>query len=273
VSEDVNDSRYWSVADELSTSLDGVEQVVVRIIGGEVAVTAGDKASIKVVRESGSEVNVRLHNGVLYAEQPEPHLSILDRILSTISGPRQRCRVTITAPPSCTVEVSAVSAAAVVSGFTSGTWVKTVSGDVTLRDLGTDVVVKTVSGDVEAKSIAASLWLKTVSGDVAVVEGACRRVDAKSVSGDVLLDLDLDSSGDYGISTVSGEVAVRTPEEPSMLVEATSVSGSLVSDFGLHYWSKPGRRHIRRRIGEGGPRLSVRTVSGDVRLFRDVAAA
>jgi DUF4097 and DUF4098 domain-containing protein YvlB len=264
----------WEVEDSLDIDLAEVSRVVVRIVAGDVTITAGTTPHIEVHRESGSTVDVQLRDGVLNVMQPPSEIAPLERFIKWFTeGHRHRCTVAITAPADAEISILTVSAPVVVSGFRGGTKVKTVSGDVTLGALTKHVDVKTVSGDVQAKGINAELKLKSVSGDMAVVDGACRWVDAKSVSGEVLLDLDLDPSGTYDISTVSGSVAVRTVSEPNVAVEAKSVSGHLVSDFGLEWKAGPGRRNLYDTIGDGGARLRVKTVSGDLRLLRGRAAA
>lgn len=264
----------WRVSDSLESEVQDVRRVVVRVVAGDVTVTTGESARFEVRRESGSDVDVRLIDGVLQVMQPDADTAPIERILKWLTeGRRHRCTVAITAPAGATVDVTAVSAGVVVSGFREGTRVKTVSGDVTLAALGSKVNVKTVSGDVEAKGISAELKLGSVSGDMAVVDGSCRWVDAKSVSGDVLLDLDLDPAGTYDVSTVSGGVAVRTGADPNVLVDARSVSGDLVSDFGLRWDARPGRRQVYHTVGAGGARLRVKTVSGDLRLLGGRAAA
>lgn len=266
--------QSWRVSESLETDLESVRRVVVRVVAGEVTITTGDVARIEVRRESGAEVDVRLNDGVLQVMQPDADTAPIQRLVKWLTeGSRHRCAVTITAPPEVTVDVTAVSAGVVVSGVRDGTRVKSVSGDVTLSDLGSRVDVKTVSGDVEAKGISAELKLSSVSGDMTVVDGSCRWVNAKSVSGEVLLDLDLDPSGAYDVSTVSGGVAVRTPADPNLLVDARSVSGDLVSDFGLRWETRPGRREVYSTVGTGGARLRVKTVSGDLRLVGGRAAA
>jgi hypothetical protein len=265
----------WQVGDELSTDLEDVRRVVVRTVAGEVTVTSGPRPHVDVRRESGADVHVELRDGVLVVSQPEPGLAPIDRFIKMFTeGRRHRCIVSITAPPSASVDLATVSADILASGFEDGTKVKTVSGDVTLNHLAKEVDVKTVSGDVDSKEIAGDLKVKSVSGDIAVVDGSCRFVDTKTVSGDVLLDLDLDPAGTYDITTVSGDVAVRTTSEPDVAVDATTVSGGLLSDFGLG-WSnaKPGRRHISETVGIGGARLYVKTVSGDLRVLRGREAA
>jgi hypothetical protein len=264
----------WVIADEFSTDLEEIQRVVVRIVAGEVTVTTGDTSHIDVRRESGDEVHVEFQNGTLFVSQPDPDAAPLDRFFRMISsGRRHRCTVAIVAPPSARVQVSTVSAPTVISGFDGGTDVNTVSGEITLSHLSGELDAKTVSGDIAAKGIAAGIKLKSVSGDIDVVDGSCRWVDAKSVSGDVLLDLDLDPQGTYDVTTVSGTVSLRTTAEPDLSVDATSVSGHLVSDFGLGWESRPGRKNVSETIGSGGARLWVKTVSGGIRVLSGRAAA
>lgn len=264
----------WRVADTLETDVEDVQHVSVRVVAGEVTVTAGAQPRIEVRRESGAEVHVDVRDGVLRIAQPDPDLSPLDRFIKLLTeGRRHRCTVAVTAPPGAKVDVSCVSAPVVVSGFEGGTRIKTVSGDVTLSKLGTEVDVKTVSGDIQAKNIAAELKLKSVSGDAAVVDGSCRWVDAKAVSGDVLLDLDLDPSGSYDVQTVSGDVSLRTTSEPNLSIDVKTVSGTFISDFGPVTSEGGGRRNVHHVIGNGGARLWVKTVSGDLRLVRGREAA
>jgi hypothetical protein len=264
----------WKVSDELEIDLTEVEKVVVKMVAGDLTVAAGTAPHLYVRRESGSNISVELNHGTLTIAQPELKVAPIERLWKYVTeGRRHRCTVAITAPPSATIDLTTVSADVIASGFTAGSKVKTVSGDVTLSGLQHEVDVKTVSGEVEAKAIAAGLKLKTVSGDIAVADGACRWVDAKTVSGDVLLDLDLDPQGTYDITTVSGNVGLRTTSEPNVAVDATTVSGRVVSDFGLDWDRSPGRKRLVQTIGDGGARLWVKTVSGDLRVLRGRAVA
>lgn len=264
----------WTVSNELSIDLATVDRIVVRMVAGDLTVTAGDSAHIDVRRESGADVTVELKDGTLYVSQPEPHTAPIERFVKYFTqGRRHRASIAISAAAAAGVDLATVSADVVVSGFTSGTKVKTVSGDVTLSELHREIDIKAVSGEIEAKNITGGLKLKTVSGDISVVDGTCSWVDAKAVSGDVLLDLDLDPSGTYDVTTVSGSVSVRTIAEPDLAVDASTVSGRLVSDFGLGWDGASGRRRVSHTIGSGGARLWVKTVSGDLRVLSGRAAA
>src|SRR5438552_2136435 len=110
--------------------------------------------------------------------------------------------------------------------------------------------------------------VRVVAGDVTITPGERSRVEVRRQSGgDVHVELRDD------VSTVSGDVAVRTTSEPNLHVEATSVSGRLTTDFGIGWESRPGRKHLDETIGTGGARLWVKTVSGDLRVLRGRAAA
>lgn len=264
----------WVVSDELSSDLDDVSSVVVRVVAGDVTVTSGERSHVEVRRLSGDDVHVEFRDGALHVAQPDPDSAPLERFIKMFTGSsRHRCSVAITAAPGAKISVTTVSAEVIASGFDGGCDVKTVSGEVTLSRIRNDVDAKTVSGDIQVKDVTGGLKLKTVSGDIGVVDGTCRWVDAKSVSGDVLLDLDLDPSGTYDVTTVSGDVAVRTVSEPNVSIDAKSVSGRLTTDFGISWNERPGKKQLSETIGSGGARLWVKTVSGDLRVLRGRQAA
>lgn len=274
----------WTVEDHLETELTDVREVKIRLVGGDVSVTAAPgPARLEVHALRGGPVDVHQELGSLRIFHPEWAWSGWRRLLEGLStGPEIRifgnirfpglegpqASVVLTVPPETRIDVSAVSAPVLASGLAAPAHVKTVSGRLTLKDLTDAVDAKSVSGEVEASGIGGDLKAKTVSGAITVVDGACRWLDAKTVSGDVLLDLDLDRTGVYEIVTVSGDVALRL-KDPSVLVEATSLSGDVASDFDLRWDDhRGGRKRMRGRIGDGEARLFVKTVSGDLRLFR-----
>ena len=273
----------WSVEDHLELELEDVREAIVRIVGGDVSVTAAPgPARLEVRRLGGGPVDVRHELGAMRIVQPEWAWSGWRRLLEGFrlvdvpffASPVTEASIALSVPPETRVDVRAVSASVLVSGLAAPARAITVSGTVTLNQLRDVVDVKTVSGDVAARGLGGDLKAKTLSGDVTVADGSCRWLDAKTVSGKVLLDLDLEPDGVYEIGTVSGDVALRLPPDPSLLVDASSVSGGLESDFDLRWDDhRAGRKRLRGTIGDGRARLFVKTVSGDLRLFRRREAA
>lgn len=92
--------------------------------------------------------------------------------------------------------------------------INSVSGDLTLANIGGAAKAETVSGDVTLEKVAGTLKGKTVSGDVTAL-GAAKGVYCKSVSGNVKVD---DVVGDAELYTVSGTI------------KAGSVKGSITAE-------------------------------------------
>lgn len=138
---------------------------------------------------------------------------------------------------------------------------------------GVDFYAAMVTGDVEVDDVRSDVNATSVTGDVVV--STTGSIEATSVSGD--LDLRpgrVDRSRRY--RSVSGDITMRLPADLEADVTFESLSGDLDSDFELDVEDRDDRwigSSISGTIGDGGPRLSFSTVSGDVRLLRDRARA
>jgi hypothetical protein len=160
---------------------------------------------------------------------------------------------TVRVPAGVKIDASGVSADVNVTGATAGVSANSVSGNVTLND---------VTGDIRVNS---------VSGDVKVSGASTGSIHANSVSGDVEIGIDqLSGSGDLDFSTVSGDVDITFPANLDALVQMSTVSGELRSDFPLTTQGDTDRRNrnIEARIGSGGRTLKFHSVSGNVTLRR-----
>lgn len=257
--------------DQLDLDLEGVRRLDVRIVGGEVNVSASTAAAagaarleVDVVR--GPAVDVELDDeGTLVVE----HRSVrsLSRLLNGELG--AQATVTIIVPAPTPTHVRTVSADAFVAGIEADTSVATVSGRITVTGLDGEVNLRTVSGDVEAQDVDGIVRANAVSGDVTISGGEPEEVTARTVSGDVTLDLDADT--DVDCTTVSGDVALRLPSDAGLDLDLVTVSGRLETSFpngGLDV----GKRRLRGRIGGGGRRVTVRTTSGDTVVLRRAAS-
>jgi hypothetical protein len=267
--------QQWRVEQPQSIDLEGVRRLQVRMVAGSVDVVGRTEdaesgaAQVEVTGVDGPLV-VTLENGTLtVAHERLTWGGLLDWV-----GNRQaRAVVSISVPADCPVELGVVSADAVVSGISADrTAVKSVSGDVTLDGVRSDISAQTVSGDLETRQLEGTLHFTTVSGDLTVVNGASETVKAETVSGDLTLDLDLRPGGRIDVSSVSGDVTVRMPESAGVRVEVRTMSGSLDSAFdGLSSERRPGSSNMRGQVGSGDGQLTARTVSGDVTLLRRVS--
>jgi DUF4097 and DUF4098 domain-containing protein YvlB len=125
-----------------------------------------------------------------------------------------------------------------------------VSGDVDMTGANGDVDASSVSGDIRLTGLrASSVRAHTVSGDVDV------RVDAFT------------GRGDLSFKSVSGDVTLEVPRGFDADISMSTVSGDMNSDFPVTLSNgRMSHRRIEARIGNGGRRLDVSTVSGSLRL-------
>jgi predicted DNA-binding protein with PD1-like motif len=127
---------------------------------------------------------------------------------------------------------------------------ETGSGDIRLDAKGNgDVHVHTGSGNVELRGLSGGLVAETGSGDVSVVGVQTGTWEIRAHSGNVELQLPNDAAFDLDASTSSGEVVVGRPV--TMVVQGRV---------------REARRSVNGKVGGGGPRLTVHTGSGDIRI-------
>ena len=257
----------WKIDTPTTMEFDEVTGLRVRLIGGSVAVVAGEGTStLEVSHLEGDPLQVTFQDGMLTIAHE--NLS-WEGLLKWLRPQRHAATVTVSVPRKTPAQVGVVNAAAVVSGIGSRTSVKSVSGGITLDGVTGEVDANTVSGALEAQGINGTLSFSTVSGDLTLAEGWLERLDANMVSGDVTADVDLDPLGGLNVNTVSGEVVLRLPAEADAQVNLHSVSGDVRSEFAeLRRSSAPASRSVSGSLGAGSGHVSVTTMSGRVMLLR-----
>jgi len=131
-----------------------------------------------------------------------------------------------------------------------------------------EVSASSVSGDVDITGAGGDVRASSVSGDVRLEKLRARSVHATTVSGDVVVRVDeFTGRGDLKFNTVSGDVTLEVPKGFDADLSMSSVSGKIDSDFQLVVsGSRMSRGNVDGRIGNGGRRLDLNTVSGDLRI-------
>ena len=129
--------------------------------------------------------------------------------------------------------VSTVSGEAGVIGSAMTAEVSSMSGDVSVDGVFGKLQIKSTSGDVDFAGSVEELTASSVSGDtdISVENMTLKRIDARSTSGDVEIELPEGMTGVHAeCSTVSGEVMSRVSEAGSgapVQIHAKSVSGDV----------------------------------------------
>ncbi|MFF1404890.1 DUF4097 domain-containing protein [Streptomyces sp. NPDC058294] len=261
----------WSVTEPRKLTFDNpVRELHVRLVNGTVNVVSTDEpaARLEVTEVEGPPLVVTQRDGTLTVSYEDLHwkgfLKWLDQ-----AGRRRSAVVSLAVPAGTRVEVGVVGAGAVVSGIRGPVDVKGVTGDTTLVGVSGPVRADTVSGNLEAQAVTGDLRFHSVSGDLTVVDGSGPSVRAESVTGSMIVDLDPDGPTEVGLTSVSGEIAIRLPHPADATVEANTASGTISNAFdGLRVHGQWGAHKVSGRLGAGTGRLRATTVSGSIALLR-----
>jgi hypothetical protein len=126
---------------------------------------------------------------------------------------------------------------------------RSVNGAVTITGLTGDVRAHTVNGSVRV-STSGLAEATTVNGSIEVAMG---RADW-----DDILEFE----------TVNGAIILELPDDVDTDVHASTVNGSIASDYPLTLRGRFGPKRMSGTIGRGGRELALGTVNGDIEIRR-----
>ncbi|MEW6320796.1 MAG: DUF4097 family beta strand repeat-containing protein [Acidobacteriota bacterium] len=227
-------------------------------IAGDIRVSVGGAEEIRI--ESVKRVRSRddAERASLLRDLRVEITHVADRVEVRTQYPRRsgrgvsaRVDFTVQVPAGTRVALKSISGDVSVRDVQGAVRVESISGDVEVTSTPNLALAKTVSGNVTARDIsAAALTLGAVSGDIiasgltvrtldaGTVSGNIRltglqgeRVQAKSVSGDILYEAALNRGSRYEFGTHSGNVRLVLAGDAGFELDATSFSGSIRSDF------------------------------------------
>jgi hypothetical protein len=180
------------------------------------------------------------------------------------------------------VKAEAASGSIRVDHIDRQTFLTTISGSINADNIGEDmrassssgnVIVSNIKGDVRISSLSGSTQItkpggrvdaQTASGSVEV-QGATRDIKAHSASGRVNIQGNPGSSSYWDLKTVSGLVQLGIPMDANFHLTAEAVSGQINAEVPIVI-EEQGKHSLRARVGNGGGRVEVHTISGEIRV-------
>ena len=192
----------------------------------------------------------------------------------------------ITVPAETTLRTRSGSGDQTVEGIHGNADLQTGSGDMRLAGLTGAIHLQTGSGNVRAHDISGSVRGGAGSGDIEVDERSTGDIDLHTGSGNVTVrgiqgafradagsgDITAEGkqSGAWEIRTGSGNVHVRLPSNSAFDADISTSSGTIDVDSPIEMTVQgrvqESRKTIHGKVRGGGPLLSVRTGSGDIRI-------
>jgi len=138
------------------------------------------------------------------------------------------------------------------------------SGTVTVSNIKGDVRISALSGSTQITKPGGRVEASTASGSVSV-EGATSDVKAHAASGRVNVQGNPGTSSYWDLKTASGTVQLGVPSNANFHLAADAISGEIRTDIPVVV-EEQGKHSLRARVGTGGGRIEVHTVSGEIHL-------
>ena len=163
-------------------------------------------------------------------------------------------------------EVRLRSASGSVDAFDVGDDVHatSVSGSVDVRNSKGDVHTNATSGAIRVTHPGGRVEAANTSGTVEII-GATNDVKAHAISGRVSVEGNPSTNSYWDLKTVSGSVELAVPTSANFHLTAENVSGQIRADIPIVI-EEQGKHSLRARVGNGGNRVEVHTVSGQIEV-------
>ena len=179
----------------------------------------------------------------------------------------------VAAPEGTRIFVKSISGDVSVRDILGGVTLETVSGNVRIANAGRMANGRSISGDIEVfdtkidgafeagtvsgsvrlrRMSARSLTVNSVSGSVEMEDVTAERVGAQAISGDIMFAGDLQPNGRYELTSHSGTIRLAVPASTGFQVEASSFSGSITTDFPVTMVGGQNGRRNRALRGTAG---------------------
>ena len=237
--------------------------VEITLTSNELRLRGADAPRV-VVRTRGGEA-VDDHVAI---EQTTDGIRIRDAGADFQLGPlrvstRRTADLDIEVPRTARVNVRTLSGDVDAAGIEGASQWASASGDLRLRIEGGAVAAESMSGDITVDSAARiEVSVVSVSGDVRIRAPELLGLRVSTTSGDVDVVGALAAGAEHRVNAVSGDVQLATGSE--VRLEAQTLTGDVRST--VKHRAEGGRGRRTLIVGDGHVRVSVRTMSGDVRL-------
>jgi hypothetical protein len=211
-------------------SLAGDGKVEIRNVSGDVEVTVWNRNEVKIdalktsrassmdkAKENAAKVRIEVtrENGILKVETKYPKPSIKNLSVSV--------NYKVVIPSQATINARSVSGDVTLENIGGKAAAETKSGDVTVMGARNGAKAETVSGDVYVVDIDNGAYCKTASGNIKA-KNVTGNADLNCVSGDVTADI---IKGDVEADTVSGNVKLLNISGANV-VKGKTMSGSAI---------------------------------------------
>lgn len=151
--------------------------------------------------------------------------------------------------------------------------IKSVSGDIKVSGDGTTTrsVITSMNGELEIMGVSGDVRARSVSGDVILTGQDISQLHVSSTSGDLEIVAGVAPGARVDLTTMSGDAVVQIRGDVSGEFTLKSISGDIDNCFGPEV-AEPRYgtgRSVRFTRGDGDAEVRISTMSGDIELCGD----
>lgn len=253
---------------ERSMPVDPTATITVCVMSGAIAVRGWDKNEVRVISADAGVIDFRRIDKVKEKDKekvmqtPATRVDVMVMDESDRTGKKGDCQaiadLDVQVPRGATVQVQTrdgdihiAGVAAAYAGSQNGdiaiegasklVEAGSVGGSIFLRDSAGRINLSSAGGTVHAVHVKGAsaddiFEVATVSGDVQLDHVTNPKLVVKTVNGGVAMTGALARAGQYGFTTLSGDVTLALPTDASFqIVAKLSESHNIISDFKLKY--------------------------------------
>jgi Putative adhesin len=239
--------------------------VTLCVASGTLKVRGWEKSEIHVRSIDAVQLDFRRIDKTKDTSQPATRVDVMVTEKRTPPNPRRDCQahadVEMEVPSGATVgvqtdgDIMIAGVAGAYAGSQNGdiaiervakfVEAGSVGGGISLRDSSGRVNLSSAGGGIEVFNVRAAneedtFDVGTVSGDIQLERVSTPKVNAKTVSGTLMMSGPLAKKGNYALTNITGDMVLAMPHDASFQLNA-KVSGKhvIVSDFQLKYLTEP----------------------------------
>lgn len=253
----------------------------VRVVVTQTIDASTDAAADKLLEKLKLTLDQQANDVTVIAKFERPFTSMWDRnsvlVSYTITVPRQFHLQLNTSGGDITV----ASVKGTVSARTSGgnLWFERVDGDldgktsggnVTLKEGSARAHVSTSGGNIQIERATGPVTASTSGGDIKI-QSASQVVSASTSGGNITAKLTDPLQQDSTLHTSGGNVTVSVLRSAGFVLDAETSGGDVqTGDLALsNVQMNKSKSRVTATVNAGGPKLSLRTSGGDIRVRAD----
>lgn len=249
-------------------------RLALHAMGGDVVVRTWDRGQVRIRASHSANTSVRIRdNGAVLRLEAEGRMGMPGRTDFDLTVPAWMAADLD--GMNFSVEVDGV--ASVKASTLNGDLIarragevsfNTMNGDIRVEDARGRLSLSTVSGRIEVQGASGDISAQAVSGHIGLYRIESSRVEASSVSGQVIYSGSVRDNGSYALGTHSGAVTFALPAGANATVNTSTMTGGLNASFTLPSLDQRSRGRTQIRFGNGSASVDLESFSGDVRLVR-----